>query len=94
MLTTYRKLRVGDPAAKETTTGALISKEHLKKVQNYVELAVGSENGKVECGYTRDELHLCDKLQNVSTHHYPSEWVFQLFDCVNYLVEMEYGTSN
>ena len=58
-------MKVGDPAEKGTTTGALVSKEHLEKVKYYIELAVHSENGKIECGHTVDTLDLPDKLNKV-----------------------------
>ncbi|XP_067948349.1 2-aminomuconic semialdehyde dehydrogenase-like [Watersipora subatra] len=59
-----RKLKVGDPTEKSTTTGALISKEHLEKVQRYIKMAVETENGTVESGYTRDPLDLPEKLKH------------------------------
>ncbi len=42
-------LKVGDPKAADTFLGALVSKEHLEKVQSYVALAK-KEHGKILCG--------------------------------------------
>ena len=46
------KLRVGDPLEDGTDLGALISAEHLAKVESYVALA-RAEGGSVRCGGTR-----------------------------------------
>ncbi len=43
------KMRVGDPSEEETDLGALISEQHLQKVQGYVELAV-EEGGRILTG--------------------------------------------
>ncbi|MEC8734307.1 MAG: aldehyde dehydrogenase [Planctomycetota bacterium] len=45
-------LRTGDPLDPESDLGALVSREHLDKVQAYIELA-RSEGGKVACGGRR-----------------------------------------
>lgn len=65
-----RKLKIGDPTSSETTTGALVSREHLDKVKYYIDLAA-SEGGKIECGHTVDELQstLPDKNKNVSQNN-------------------------
>lgn len=47
-----RRLVVGDPRSASTTTGALVSREHLDKVLSYVQLAP-SEGGEVVCGGKR-----------------------------------------
>jgi aminomuconate-semialdehyde/2-hydroxymuconate-6-semialdehyde dehydrogenase len=47
-----RKLRIGDPLETTTDIGALISAEHLAKVESYVELA-RAEGGTVHCGGAR-----------------------------------------
>ncbi|KAG0267754.1 Aldehyde dehydrogenase 8 member A1 [Actinomortierella ambigua] len=49
-----RKLKVGDPALKDTNLGALVSKEHWQKVVGYVDLAK-KEGGTIECGGKRPE---------------------------------------
>lgn len=45
-------LRIGDPLEETTDIGALISAEHLAKVESYVELA-RAEGGTVQCGGAR-----------------------------------------
>ncbi|MHC4414153.1 MAG: aldehyde dehydrogenase [Planctomycetota bacterium] len=47
-----RRLRVGDPLDGATDLGALISREHLEKVESYVALAQ-SEGGTIRCGGRR-----------------------------------------
>jgi len=47
-----RKLRVGDPMQTGTDLGALISADHLAKVESYVELA-RQEGGTIACGGRR-----------------------------------------
>ncbi len=44
-----KALRVGHPFESDTNIGALVSKAHLKKVQNYVEIAK-NEGGTILCG--------------------------------------------
>jgi len=44
-----KQLKVGHPFEKDTNIGALVSKSHLEKVQNYIEIAK-SENGTILCG--------------------------------------------
>ncbi len=46
-----QKIRVGDPLSKETDMGALISREHMEKVQSY--LAIGKAEGQLQCGGER-----------------------------------------
>ncbi|KAA3639328.1 MAG: aldehyde dehydrogenase family protein, partial [Bacteroidetes bacterium] len=43
------RLNVGDPFDKDTKLGALVSQQHLDKVQSYLELAK-EEGGKILCG--------------------------------------------
>lgn len=43
------RLKVGDPFDKDTKLGALVSQQHLDKVQSYLELAK-EEGGKILCG--------------------------------------------
>jgi aminomuconate-semialdehyde/2-hydroxymuconate-6-semialdehyde dehydrogenase len=43
------KMKVGDPFDKDTKLGALVSKQHLEKVQSYLELAK-EEGGEILCG--------------------------------------------
>ncbi|CAI2162338.1 13703_t:CDS:10 [Funneliformis geosporum] len=47
-----RQLVVGDPKDPKTKVGALISKQHMEKVLNYIELAK-QEGGIIECGGRR-----------------------------------------
>ncbi|MGA1226852.1 MAG: aldehyde dehydrogenase [Tamlana sp.] len=44
-----KKLKVGHPSNSETDIGALVSKPHLEKVLNYIEIAK-KENGNILCG--------------------------------------------
>jgi aminomuconate-semialdehyde/2-hydroxymuconate-6-semialdehyde dehydrogenase len=48
-----RKLRLGDPCAAATTTGAVASLEHMRKIESYIR-HVEQEGGKVECGGLED----------------------------------------
>jgi len=50
-----KKLKVGDPSNADTFMGALISADHLNKVQNYFEIAT-QEGGKILIGGDRPEL--------------------------------------
>lgn len=52
LVSSARKLKVGDPRDPSTDQGALISREHLEKVSSYVELA-RKEGGSVLCGGSR-----------------------------------------
>lgn len=44
-----RQLKVGDPLEGGTDQGAVVSKQHLKKIKSYVELAT-QEGGQILCG--------------------------------------------
>jgi len=44
-----KALKVGNPLEKETDIGAIVSKQHLKKIMSYIELAK-KEGGKILCG--------------------------------------------
>lgn len=44
-----KQLKVGHPSEEDTNIGALVSKPHLEKVVEYIEIAK-QENGKVLCG--------------------------------------------
>ena len=48
-------LKVGDPASAVSDLGALVSKAHMEKVQNYLKLAE-VEGGKILCGGTPVEV--------------------------------------
>jgi aminomuconate-semialdehyde/2-hydroxymuconate-6-semialdehyde dehydrogenase len=48
-------LKIGDPDAKETQMGPLVSKEHREKVLSYIKLAA-EEGGTILCGGTAPEL--------------------------------------
>ncbi len=50
-----KNLKVGDPSQPETFMGALISEAHLKKVENYVQMA-RQEGGKILVGGDRPQL--------------------------------------
>jgi len=47
-----KELKVGHPSEKETDIGALVSKPHLEKVMEYIEIAK-QENGTILCGGNR-----------------------------------------
>lgn len=49
------KLKVGDPKNADSFLGALVSKEHLEKVQSYIEIAK-AEGGKILTGGVRPEM--------------------------------------
>jgi aminomuconate-semialdehyde/2-hydroxymuconate-6-semialdehyde dehydrogenase len=51
-----RAIRIGDPLEEGTQHGALSSKQHLEKVESYVQLA-RELGGKVECGGSRPDLN-------------------------------------
>ncbi len=44
-----KALKVGHPSETETNIGALVSKSHLEKVKQYIDIAK-AENGKILCG--------------------------------------------
>jgi len=44
-----KQLKVGHPTDRDTNIGALVSKQHLKKVMQYIEIAK-KENGVILCG--------------------------------------------
>ena len=50
-----KALKVGHPSEENTDIGALVSKPHLEKVLNYIEIAK-NENGKILCGGNRVTL--------------------------------------
>ncbi len=50
-----RTLKVGDPSSEDTDLGALVSAEHLAKVESYITLA-HEEGGRLLCGGERVEL--------------------------------------
>ncbi|MCO5143697.1 MAG: aldehyde dehydrogenase [Oligoflexia bacterium] len=52
---TVSLLKIGDPEAKETQMGALVSKEHREKIESYVALAV-KDGGTILCGGSRPKL--------------------------------------
>lgn len=54
-LTRTKYIQVGDPKEPSTNMGALVSKEHLEKIQYYVELAK-EEGGKIVLGGDRPNL--------------------------------------
>ncbi|MBR9757464.1 MAG: aldehyde dehydrogenase [Algicola sp.] len=47
-----KQLKVGHPSENDTNIGALVSKPHLEKVMDYIQIAK-EENGKVLCGGNR-----------------------------------------
>ncbi len=50
-----KALRVGDPKDPEIRHGALVSKQHLEKVEGYIQLAL-EEGGNILCGGQRVQL--------------------------------------
>ncbi len=69
-----KQLTVGDPLDLNTDVGALISIEHCKKVQNYIDLGV-KEGAKLICG-GGPPSGLCSKLSKAGTFLAPT-----IFDC-------------
>ena len=55
LVNAVRKMKVGHPADAETRIGALVSKEHLEKVESYIRLA-REEGGTVLCGGKRVQV--------------------------------------
>jgi betaine-aldehyde dehydrogenase len=53
------KLRIGDPMKPDTQVGALISKEHSKKVLDYIKLGV-EENARLVCGGKQHSVAGCE----------------------------------
>ncbi|NOY47511.1 MAG: aldehyde dehydrogenase [Chlorobi bacterium] len=51
-VTKVKALKVGHPSEEDTNIGALVSKPHLEKVMEYIEIAK-QENGKILCGGNR-----------------------------------------
>ena len=54
-VTKVKALKVGHPSKDNTNIGALVSKPHLKKVMEYIDIAK-SENGKILCGGNKVEV--------------------------------------
>jgi aminomuconate-semialdehyde/2-hydroxymuconate-6-semialdehyde dehydrogenase len=53
------ELKVGNPAKADTNIGALVSKEHLEKVKNYIDLAE-NEGGKILFGGDKVAIKDCE----------------------------------
>lgn len=51
MVDAVKKIRVGNPMDPETQIGALVSAEHMEKVQSYI--ALGKKEGRLMCGGER-----------------------------------------
>ncbi|XP_046864515.1 2-aminomuconic semialdehyde dehydrogenase-like isoform X2 [Xenia sp. Carnegie-2017] len=62
-VTATKNLKVGNPSDKDTKIGALISKEHLSKVLNYVKIAC-KEGGIIKCGHGKDLMDLPEENKN------------------------------
>jgi len=60
-------LKVGDPTSPASTTGSLVSKDHLDKVKSYINMAV-KQNGKIRCGHLVDDLDLSPRNKNVRAY--------------------------
>jgi aminomuconate-semialdehyde/2-hydroxymuconate-6-semialdehyde dehydrogenase len=54
------QLKVGNPSEENTNIGALVSKEHLEKVKDYIDLAK-NEDGKILFGGNKVEVEDCEK---------------------------------
>ena len=54
------QLKVGNPSEENTNIGALVSKEHLEKVKDYIDLAK-NEDGKILFGGNKVEVENCEK---------------------------------
>ena len=54
------ELKVGNPSDETTNIGALVSKQHLEKVKNYIDI-VEQEGGKILFGGSRVEVKGCEK---------------------------------
>jgi len=56
-------LKVGDPFLADTTTGPLISAQHLEKVSSYIKIAL-DDGGKIELGGKNPSDSLSETLKN------------------------------
>ena len=70
-----RNIKVGDPTDAATWMGALISREHLEKVRNYVQFA-RDEGCTVSCGESVEELNIGAAFQKVFIALVPLVWTF------------------
>ena len=52
-------MRIGDPMDPDTQVGTLISKEHLKKVLDYIQIGV-QENARLVCGGKQHSVKGCE----------------------------------
>ncbi len=74
MVARTRQIKVGDPLDENTQMGALISKEHMEKVQSYIE--IGKNEGKLLTGGDRpkDLMHgnFCNRQSSLIYRSIPN----------------------
>ncbi len=68
-----KQLKVGNPFDEDTNLGALVSKEHLEKVESYIQLA-GKEGGKILFGGKRV------KVKGLENGYYLEPTIIEVFD--------------
>ena len=68
-----KQLKVGNPFVEKTNLGALVSKEHLEKVESYIKLAE-EEGGKILFGGNRV------KVKGLENGYYLEPTVIEVFD--------------
>src|SRR5690554_4694823 len=68
-----KQLKVGNPFDEDTNLGALVSKEHLEKVESYIKLAE-NEGGKILFGGNRVSV------KNFENGYYLEPTVIEVFD--------------
>eukprot|EP00049_Salpingoeca_infusionum_P001294 m.47117 g.47117 ORF g.47117 m.47117 type:complete len:514 (-) comp10959_c1_seq2:1367-2908(-) len=83
-----RAMTVGDPLQDGTRVGALVSKEHLAKVQSYVDIA-REEGGTVRCGYGVDDLDV--PASNTNGYFMRPTVISQLEDTSRCVMEEIFG---
>ncbi|XP_033847001.1 2-aminomuconic semialdehyde dehydrogenase [Periophthalmus magnuspinnatus] len=83
-----RKWKTGVPSDPSNNNGALISREHLEKVRNFVALAK-SEGGTVHCGEGVDMLDL--PAANVNGYFMPATVISGLSDSSTVMQEEIFG---
>ncbi|KAJ3225722.1 Aldehyde dehydrogenase 8 member A1 [Clydaea vesicula] len=70
-----KKLKVGDPSDASTNLGAIVSKEHLEKIQFYVDLAK-QEGGKIVHGGERITVSCKSFINGKETDETTNGWYF------------------
>ena len=75
----YREIVVGDPRLITTQMGALISKEHLAKVQGYVTLA-REEGAVIQRGHELKLPAELEKVQHIAKYYNYNNTLYSIFN--------------